>query len=390
MFSGGAPVANTDLVLGLRPKEPVALFTDIEPRSRRRSAGWIGWSLLGLAVVGVTVVALLPAPFVIEQPGPVYDTLGDVEIAGEQVPMILIPMEDTFPTEGSLNMLTVSLRGNPDDLPNWLEVTTSYLDPSRAVVPVEEIFLPGTTVEDSSDQARIDMENSQKEAIAAALTYLGHEIPSTLTVVEVLEDGPSDGVLLPEDIVVSVNGEPAVDVTELRALIAVNGVSKPADIVVVRAGIEQTLRINPEMSEGDDPVPIIGIIVGSEYEFPFDVTIQLENVGGPSAGMMFSLGIIDKLTPGAINGGEIVAGTGTISSTGEVGPIGGIRQKMWGASGAGADWFLAPALNCDEVTGHIPPGLTVFAVETLEDSLTALAAIRSSGSTAGIPACPVD
>jgi PDZ domain-containing protein len=338
----------------------------------------------------VTVVALLPAPYVIEQPGPVFDTLGDVDIAGEQVPMILIPMEDTFPTEGSLDMLTVSLRGDPDDLPNWLEVTAAYLDPSRAVVPVEEIFPPGTTVEDSSDQARIDMENSQKEAIAAALTYLGHEITSTLTVVEVLEGGPSDGVLLPDDVIVSVNGEPVVDVTNLRALIADNGVSKPADVMIIRDGVEQTLRINPELSATESPVPIIGIIVGSEYEFPFDVTIQLENVGGPSAGMMFSLGIIDKLTPGAINGGESVAGTGTISSTGEVGPIGGIRQKLWGASGAGAKWFLAPASNCDEVTGHIPPGLTVFAVETLEDSITALAAIRSTGSTAGIPTCPVD
>jgi len=83
-----------------------------------------------------------------------------------------------------------------------------------------------------------------------------------------------------------------------------------------------------------------------------------------------------------------VAGTGTISSTGEVGPIGGIRQKLWGAERAGADWFLAPASNCDEVTGHIPPGLRVFSVETLDDALTALAAIRSNGDGAGLPTCP--
>jgi PDZ domain-containing protein len=104
--------------------------------------------------------------------------------------------------------------------------------------------------------------------------------------------------------------------------------------------------------------------------------------------MMFALGIIDKLTPGALNGGELVAGTGTISSTGEVGPIGGIRQKLYGASGAGADWFLAPQSNCDEVTGHIPAGLTVFAVETLDDALTALEAISSDGDTSELPTCP--
>src|SRR5690606_29813888 len=138
-------------------------------------------------------------------------------------------------------------------------------------------------------------------------------------------------------------------------------------------------------SEGESPAPVFGIIVGSDYEFPFAVQIQLENVGGPSAGMMFALGIIDKLTPGALNGGERVAGTGTISSTGEVGPIGGIQQKMHGAKNAGAEWFLAPASNCDDVAGHVPAGLTVFAIDTLDDALVALAAVRSTGDASGIP-----
>jgi PDZ domain-containing protein len=374
----------------LEKRTPVALFTDIEldPEPRRRGGGWIGWTLLALALIGVTVVALIPAPYVIEQPGPVYDTLGDVRMGGDEVPMIQIPMEETYPTEGSLDMLTVTIRGNREDPPNWLEVATAYFDPSMAVVPVDEIFPEGVTVEDSNEQGRVDMENSQKEAIAAALTSLGHEIPSTLSVVEAQKGGPADGVLMPGDVILTVNGKTFPDVTGLRAEIAENGVGRPAEIVVERDGVEQTVRVNPVMSEGDDPAPIVGIIVGSDYEFPFTVQIQLENVGGPSAGMMFALGIIDKLTPGAINGGEDVAGTGTISSTGEVGPIGGIRQKLYGARSAGADWFLAPASNCDEVTGHIPSGLTVFAVDTLSDALTALAAIRSDGDTAGIPQCP--
>jgi Lon-like protease len=104
--------------------------------------------------------------------------------------------------------------------------------------------------------------------------------------------------------------------------------------------------------------------------------------------MMFALGIIDKLTPGKLNGGEDVAGTGTITASGEVGPIGGIRQKMYGAVDAGAEWFLAPADNCDEVTGHIPNGLTVFSVSTLDEALAALAVIESGGDTAALPACP--
>ena len=370
----------------------MSIFTDIEPDvpRRRRGRGWVGWSLLAIVVTGAVVVALLPAPYVIEQPGPVFDTLGDVYVGGEEVPMINIPMEETFPTTGALNMLTVNLRGQPEDLPNWVEVALAQIDQTRAVVPVEEIFPPGVTAQDSAQQSRVDMENSQKEAIAAALTYLGNEFGSTLTVAETIADTPADGVLLAGDVIVSVNGEPAVDVTGLRASIATNGVSKPADVLIVRDGVEMTKRINPELSEGSEPVAVIGVIIESAYDFPFTVEIQLDNVGGPSAGMMFALGIVDKLTPGSLNGGENVAGTGTISSTGEVGPIGGIRQKLWGAKDAGAAWFLAPTLNCDEVSGHIPPGLTVFAVDTLTESMTALAAIRSDGDTSGIPRCPVE
>jgi len=370
---------------------PLVLFTDLDPDypPRRRSAGWVGWSLLGVALVGVGVVALTPAPYVIQQPGPTFDVLGSVPVNGDEMPMIQIPVEETFPTEGSLDMLTVRVVGDPGNLPNWLEVATAYLDPSRAVVPVEEVFPPGTTSEQSAEQGRVDMANSQKEAVAAALTYLGNEIPSTLTVIEVQESGPSAGVLAAGDIVLTVNGETFPDVSGLRAAIAENGISKPADVVVVREGTEQLFRINPELSEGPEPAPILGIVVGSEYEFPFSVTIQLENVGGPSAGMIFALGIIDKLTPGSLNGGEFVAGTGTISASGNVGAIGGIRQKMWGAVNAGAEWFLAPADNCDEVVGHVPAGLTVFSVKTLDDALVALAAVRSNGTGAGLPTCTV-
>lgn len=367
----------------------MALFTDTEPDPAppRRGGGWLGWGLLGFAILGATVIALLPAPYVIERPGPVFNTLGDVTIDGEEVPMIQIPMEETFPTEGALDMLTVNISGSPSNPPSWFDIAAAYVDPSRAIVPMDAVYPPGTNLEDSSEQGRIDMENSQKEAIAAALTHLGHDIPSTLSVVDTADGSPAQGVLEAGDVIVSVNGEVPADVTELRAIIAENGIDTPAEIVVSRDGEEQTLEITPIMSDEDDPKPVVGIIVGSDYVFPFTVTIQLENVGGPSAGMMFALGIIDKLTDGPINGGENVAGTGTISSTGEVGPIGGIVQKMYGAQNAGAEWFLAPADNCAEVAGHVPSGLTVFSVATLDDALLALEAISSGGSTEGVPTC---
>lgn len=370
----------------------MAPFTDIEPDPVRppRGGGWIGWSLLGASLVGVTVVALLPAPYVIEQPGPVFDVLGDVQIDGELVPLIQIPSEETFPTEGALDMLTVNVKGNPENLPSWLDIAVAYFDPSRAVLPVEAVYPPGTTVQSNAEQARIDMENSQLEAVAAALTELGYEFSSTLTVIETTPGGPAQDALLPDDVILSVNGETPADVTALRALIAENGVERPAVVVVDREGEELEFEIIPTLSDGEEPAPIIGILVGSEYDFPFTVKIQLQNVGGPSAGMMFALGIIDKLTEGPLNGGAHVAGTGTISSTGEVGPIGGIVQKMWGAKNQGAKYFLAPAHNCAEVVGKVPPGLTVLPVETLDDALVALAAIRSSGDPANLPTCTAD
>ena len=132
---------------------------------------------------------------------------------------------------------------------------------------------------------------------------------------------------------------------------------------------------------------LLGVNLITDYDFPIDVTIQLNNVGGPSAGMMFALGIIDTLTPGELNGGQDFAGTGTITADGEVGPIGGIRQKMHGAQDAGAEWFLAPAANCDEVVGHVPAGLEVFSVETLDDALDVLDAVREDGDMAALPTC---
>ncbi|HRN29807.1 MAG TPA: ATP-dependent serine peptidase containing a PDZ domain protein, partial [Terrimesophilobacter sp.] len=123
------------------------------------------------------------------------------------------------------------------------------------------------------------------------------------------------------------------------------------------------------------------------YDFPVEVNIQLENVGGPSGGQIFALGIIDKLTPGSLTGGEDVAGTGTIDGTGDVGAIGGIVHKMFGARDAGARWFLAPVENCAEVVGHVPEGLTVIAVDTLDDSLAALGSIRAGADAASLPTC---
>ena len=367
----------------------MALFADSDPVAapRRSRSSVVGWSLLLLAMLVTIVVALVPSPYVIEQPGPVFDTLGQVEVGGDEVPLIDIADAATYPTSGSLNMLTVSINGNRDNRLNWFQVASAWFDSSKAVVPIDNVYPAGVSVEQSNQQSQTDMQNSQQEAIAAALSQLDYDYTTTLEVVGVGENTPADGQLEAGDTIVSVDGQTFTDVTGLKAAIAANGVDAPATVVVERDGAQQTLAITPVMSTGPSPAPIVGITVKGNFVFPIDVTIQLENVGGPSAGQMFALGIIDKLTPGELTGGEDIAGTGTITGDGTIGPIGGIRQKMYGAVRAGADYFLAPVDNCDEVVGHVPDGLDVFAVTTLDDSLAVLDAVSTGGSTADLPTC---
>ena len=370
----------------------MALFTDHSARPPARSdrAVSAGWVVLGIAMVIGLILAVTPSPYVIEKPGPVYNTIGTAEKDGEQIPLISVSGEPVYPTEGSLDLLTVSLVGNPDNRPSWLTVAAAWLDPNQAVIPIESAFPPDVSTEQREEQNQVQMVNSQQDAIAAALTSLDYDYPTILSVVSLPDDSPAAGVIEPDDQVVSVNGEEVADITALRAALTRNGVDSPASIGIIRDGAAQTVEVTPAAS-GD--AVVVGINVTSEYDFPFDVTIQLDSVGGPSAGMMFALGIIDTLTPGFLQGGADVAGTGTINQAGEVGPIGGIRQKLIGADDNGADWFLAPADNCDEVTGHVPDGMTVFSIDTLDDALAALDAIRTDADTAAdtdaVEQCPL-
>jgi Lon-like protease len=366
----------------------MALFADEpsprpEGRSRRER---IGWAAVTTAVVVAIVFGLLPSPYVIEQPGPVYDTLGVADNEGEEVPLIEIPDEETFPTDGELNLLTVTVLGRPGQTPNWLEVLGAWFDRTRSAVPVEAIFPPGVSDEDRDAQNEAAMVDSQQDAIAAALVELGYDFPRDVTVAGVLDDSPAAGTLEENDVVVAVNGDAVHSIDELRAAVRENGVEDPARLEIVRDGAEQALEVTPVERDG---TVVLGVGVRMRYEFPIDVELQLDNVGGPSAGMMFALGIVDKLTPGAMTGGEVVAGTGTIDAAGAVGAIGGIRQKLWGAEDAGADWFLAPESNCDEVTGHVPDGIDVFAVATLDEARTIVETIGEGGDTSRFASCPV-
>ncbi len=358
------------------------------PRSRMPRGMVAGIWALTVALVVLLVITFLPTSYVIQRPGPVYNTLGTTESTqGTQVPLISVDGAETFPTAGALDLLTVQVVGNRERTPSWFELATAWFDPSRAVLPIDQVFPDGETTEERQEQSAAMMVDSQKEATAAALTELGYDIEAMLTVFSFTDGSASAGVLEEGDVILAADGETVTDAGGLREIVN-EADGAPVELTIVRDGEEQAVSVTPKQTEVEgETVWLLGITLTNDFEFPIDVTIQLNNVGGPSAGMMFALGIIDTLTPGELNGGDTVAGTGTIAADGVVGPIGGIRQKMWGAVGAGAEWFLAPEANCDEVVGYVPDGLRVFSVTDLDDALDVLEAVREDGDLDALPTC---
>lgn len=356
--------------------------------SRTPRIGLGVWALI-IALISLVVLTFLPTPYVFQRPGPVYDTLGSAASSdGEQVPLIAIDGAETYKTSGSLNLTTVQVVGNRERTPSWFELAMAWMDSSRAVVPIDAVFPEGVTTEERDENNAMLMINSQHEATAAALEQLDYDTGAKVRVHAALEDTPADGLLEEDDVIVSADGEKVTSAAALRAIIQ-DSEGNPVELAVLRDGDEQdTVEITPELdtSTGVDTW-LIGITLTTDYDFPIDVAIQLDNVGGPSAGMMFALGIVDELTPGALTGGHDIAGTGTIDATGEVGPIGGIRQKLYGARDAGATFFLAPESNCDEVVGHVPDGLQVISTGTLQESLDALDVIAEDGDIESLPSC---
>lgn len=356
------------------------------PKSERRRR--LGLGILFGVVIFSIALAGVPVPYVIEEPGPNFNTLGTVEVPKDAndpdagsvvVPLISISGTESYEPTGTLSLLTVSVFGNPQSLPGIFDVMTAWFDVQKSVVPVDAIFPPDQSEEERNDENAALMVDSQQEAIAAALINMGYQVGTQVKVVEVTTDSVSKGILDAGDIITEVNGAAVSSVDELRAALKANGTATPAHLTIIRNSITMGVDITPVDKDGS---PVIGILAQPVYSFPFEVTIQLNDVGGPSAGLMFALGIIDKLTPENLTGGKNVAGTGTIDAEGNVGPIGGIRQKMYSAVSADAAYFFAPADDCGEVVGHIPANLQVISVRTLDDALHALDVIRMPNSSA--------
>ncbi len=351
------------------------------PRPTRR-----GWMLIisGATTIALLVAAfLLPVPFVKLSPGPTFNVIGEDD--GEAV--IQITGTETFPVTGSLDMTTVYETGGPRGGLTFVDAIGSWLNPSDAVVPQELLFPDDISREDVAARQAILFDTSQSNAVAAAMTYLDRPVTTSVVANAVYSDTPAFGVVEAKDEIVSVDGEQITSAQQVVEIVRSAPIGTTFEMVVNREGAEQTIAVTSEENPELPGKPFIGIGVGELYaaEFPIDFTLQ--DVGGPSAGLMFAVGIIDKLTPDSLTQGEHIAGTGTITPDGTVGPIGGIRQKLAGAREAGATLFLMPADHCAEAEGRIPDGLTVAPVASLPEAIDA---VESFASGEPVAQCPVD
>ena len=337
-------------------------------------------SMLVLLCAMIFGGSLLPVPYVIERPGPAIDVLGDWE--DEQI--LAIDGAETYPTDGELMMTTVSVDGGPGYRVTPVEVVTAWFDRTKMVMPREAVFPEGQTREETTLTNTAAMSTSQQGAVAVALDELGIEYRDVVMIAGVQEDGAAASTLEAGDVIVSVGGETAADVEGYRDLIAGSSKDGAVPMTVRRDGEETELEVPAELVDG---TPRLGVVLSEGHEFPLDIDIAVGDIGGPSAGLVFSLSVYDELTPGALTGGHAIAGTGTIAEDGAVGSIGGIRQKMVGAAESDAEFFLAPTANCDEVVGYEPDGLQVVAVGSFEEALEATGTIAGTGTVEGLPTC---
>lgn len=343
-----------------------------EQDDHKRVWVWAAGFLGGVLFLGMLGGLWLKVPYVALVPGSAKDTEPLIEVAGA----------DEFPSDGELLFTTVRVRQRP----NLWEYLWLRADEDANVVPEEQI-LGGRTPEENREFNLSMMNDSKQIAIAVALNQLGYDAVQTDAVVvqQLVPDAPAEESLVLGDSILSIDGMATTNTSELVDIL---GGRVPGDGVLLsvqRFGeeelreIEVILAANPERPEAG----FLGIqpVDRPRYlnDFGFTVDIDSGAVGGPSAGLAFTLAVLDQLTPGELTGGAQVAVTGTINAVGDVGPVGGVLQKTAAVSELGVDAFIVPAgLNETEleaIKARAGDDLQIIPVFTLEEALDALAGL---------------
>ena len=338
-----------------------------------------------LLLVGLFIAAaFLPIPYVTMSPGPTINVLGDS--SGRSI--IDVRGHKTYTDPGQLRLVTVSVT-SPSQHLSLAQAMLTWFDGTRAIYPRDVIYPPQQSVQQSEQEGSVEMVSSQDTAVAAALTELGYHPKVETEVLAVTSGTPADGKLKARDRIQSVNGVTIHTAQQVSGAIQKTGLHGVARFVVLRDGRQRTVAVRPRPDPADPKKAQVGIVVGEGYNLPINVSVNLSNaISGPSAGLMFSLGVYDKLTPGSLTGGDTIAGTGTISADGSVGPIGGIQQKIVGAADAGAKIFLVPPANCDSALGaDVKKGeIRLVKAPTMHSAVTSIRTYAKNPSAA-LPKC---
>lgn len=350
--------------------EDLTTLEEVEKRSSRLPR-WPAVVLVAFVLLGAAVIVLwqVNVAYFALSPGPV----GDVE------ELVGIEGQETFTSTGDMYMLTVSLQEV-----NIFEYVYAYFDDSIDLVEREIIRPSDQSPDDFRRANREAMDDSKDTAITVALQYLGFEVHDEgegVLVSGIIEDTPADGVLENGDVITAVG---SVEVTirddGINEIIS-NEIGDTVTLTVLRG--DETLALDVTLVEHTTQPgrPMVGFQASTFNRitvFPFEVSIDSQNVGGPSAGMMYTLTIIDLLSEGELTGGRVVAGTGTIASDGTVGAIGGIRQKIVAAQAAGAEVILVPEANLADALTMRDPDVEIFGVGTLQDAVGILEGLAAT------------
>ena len=371
----------------VRSEEPDIELPD-QGRRRRRLRRVLAAGTFILVVAVAIAAFTVPINVVIEAPGPTWNVLDNGSSSDQDV--LKVKGTETYPTEGALRMTTVSVSGCPGYPVTTADLIAAWFSSDRRIVDRNEVCPQDQTAEQVEETGKAQMTASQDSAVIAALVETGKAGAMHLTVTEVAEQQTSTEVQAGDVLeTITPEGGQATTITsfsQLKELMTTIAEGTRVTLGVRRGDQQVAAALTTIAPQEGTTGSLLGLSLKISVDSKVDATFGLSDVGGPSAGMMFALGVVDEITPGALTGGKDISGTGTIDINGQVGPIGGIQQKMAGARKAGSTYFLAPASNCDEVRGHEPKGMQVFAVGTLHEAVTATEAI-ASGDTSGLATC---
>lgn len=344
-----------------------------------RNAVAIVSSVLFVALAALLV--LLPVPYVAWRPGQTIDVLA----ANDGKPIIEVSGTPTFGTTGKLLMTTVSTT-RVDASMSLPEAVFVHLAKDSDALPREVIYPPGKSSDQVRSEAVAMMDTSRSNATVAALRAAGVAVTEMPRIDSVVLSGASAGKLQPGDLVVSVDGNAVATPDEVGAQVIKHSVGDEVNFTVLRDEKETSVKVVAGASSTDSRRPVVGITLGTGYRFSPKVSFGVDpSVTGPSAGLVFALGIYDRITDGELFEDRTVAGTGTIDPTGRVGGIGGIREKVAGAERDGASMFLVPASSCSNLEGY-ETSVQLIRVSTLNDAIAALQMINE-GNVSEVPTC---